>query len=161
MWNVWETYIIQLSYPTHFKFKIHKNIQNLKKCRGWSCKSAAPNLKYYYLARVCTTSGKPSTRLPLERHVELKPRKSFWSPILQYFYYAYLQCVILLLMIHLSERRCGNNLKYWTAVRKRNLLLINSKFGQLFWTLWFLSSTKLFRIHSAVHLHSRFVHSIF
>ena len=36
-------------------------------------KSAAPNLKYYYLARVCTTSGKPSTRLPLGRHVELKP----------------------------------------------------------------------------------------
>ena len=153
-------YMIQLSYDTHLKTTIQKNLK-YRTAMTSSRLGAGPNLKYYYLARVCTTSGKPSTRLPLERHLELKPRKSFWSPILQYFYYAYLQCVILLLMIHLSERRCGNNLKYWTAMRKRNLLLINSKFGQLFWTLWFLSSTKLFCIHSAVHLHSRFVHSIF
>ena len=70
-------YTIQVSYDTHFKTTIQKNLKYRTAVTS-SRFCAGPNLKYYYLARVCTTSGKPSTRLPLGGHVELKP-PIFWN----------------------------------------------------------------------------------
>ena len=78
----WNIYIQSVFLMIRIWKSQFKNISNLKKSRGRLRKSAAPNMKYYYLARVlCTTSGKPSTRLPLGGHVELKPRQIweiFW-----------------------------------------------------------------------------------
>ena len=43
-----------------------------------SQKNAGPNTNQYYLASVCKSSGKPSTRFPLGGHVELKTSPEYF-----------------------------------------------------------------------------------